>query len=47
MAHFELQKLQKFESNINSRYYSDITKLLEINGGSERRYSSSLSGSLL
>ena len=33
-------------SNIDSRYYSDVTKLQEINGGSEHRYSNSLPGSL-
>ena len=29
-----------FDSNIDSRYYSDVTNLLDINGGLEHRYSS-------
>ena len=52
MAHFKSKfssyysKL-KFNSNIDSRYYSDVMNILNINSGSEHRYSSSLSGSLL
>ena len=38
---------QIFDSKIDSGYYSDVRNLLEINGGSEHRYSSSMSGSLL
>ena len=49
MANFE-SKFSSYYSNYNlnidSRYYSDVMNLLKINGGSEHRFSSSLSGSL-
>ena len=46
MAHFESNN-SSYYKNMGSRYYSDVTSLLEINGGSEHRYSSRMSGSLL